>query len=84
MSELLYANRLQELRKKARLSLQELADSIGMSKQHVFQLENAEANPTIKTAYKLAAVLGVPVTEIWVPQIRVVEETITVRRIRGV
>jgi putative transcriptional regulator len=84
MSELLYANHLKELRQKASMSLQDLADCIGMSKQHVHQLEMVTANPTIKTAYSIAAVLDVPVTDIWTPQVQVVEETITVRRIRGV
>jgi len=54
MSELLYANHLKELRQKAGMSLQDLADCIGMSKQHVHQLEMVTANPTIKTAYSIA------------------------------
>jgi DNA-binding XRE family transcriptional regulator len=84
MSELLYTNHLKELREKAGLSLQGLADCLGCSKTNIWELEKATANPTLKTAYSIAAVLDVPVIDIWTPQVQVVEETITVRRIRGV
>lgn len=84
MSDLLYANHLKELREKAGLSLQNLADCIGCSKQNIWELEKATANPTLKTAYSIAAVLDVAVIDIWEPQVQVVEETITVRRIRGI
>jgi DNA-binding XRE family transcriptional regulator len=84
MSELLYANRLKELREKAGLSLQGLADGLGCSKTNIWELEKATANPTLKTAYSIAAVLDVQVTDIWPAQVQVVEETIVVRRIRGI
>lgn len=84
MSELLYANNLKAHREKAGLSLQGLADCLGCSKTNIWELEKTTANPTLKTAYSIAAVLDVPVTDIWPPQIQVVEETITVRRLRGV
>jgi DNA-binding XRE family transcriptional regulator len=84
MSELLYANKLKDVREASKLSLQDLADCVGCSKTSIWELEKTTANPTLKTAYKIAAVLGVTVEDIWPPQIRVVEETITVRRLHGI
>lgn len=84
MTELLYGNNLKAHRQKAGLSLQGLADCLGCSRTNIWEQEKATANPTLKTAYSIAAVLDVPVTDIWPPQIQVVEETITVRRLHGI
>jgi DNA-binding XRE family transcriptional regulator len=84
MNELLFTNNLKEFRVKAGMSMQGLADCLGCSKTNICALEKPNANPTLKTAYSIAAVLNVPVTDIWEPRIEVVEETITVRRLHGV
>lgn len=46
----------------------------------MWTLEKATSNPTLKTAYTIAKVLGVEVTDIWPNTVEIVEETITVRR----
>lgn len=74
-------NRLKEHRKAAGLTLQELADACGTSKGHLHCLEGPNGNPALRTAYKIAAVLGKSVTEIWPDTTKVVEQVITVRRV---
>ena len=73
-------NNLKKHRQKAGLSLQALGDLCGRSKAQIHQIENYASAPRLDTAYLLATVLGVSVYDIWPNTIKVVEETITVRR----
>ena len=75
-------NNLKSIRESKKLSLEELGSAIGSGKSQIFDLEKQSSNPTIKTAYKIARVLDVSIYEIWPNEIEVVEETITVRRIK--
>lgn len=77
-------NTLKQLRNKAGYSLEELGGMCGRSKAHMHELEKATANPTLKTAYSIAKVLDVSVYDIWIDTTEIVEETITVRRIKGI
>lgn len=74
-------NNLKALREAAGLSLQALGDMCGRSKAQMHELEKEFANPTIKTAYALAKVLGKSVYDIWPDRTEIVEEIITVRRV---
>lgn len=74
-------NRLNEFRKRDGLTLQELADMYGGTKSHCHALEKGTSAPTLPTAYAIACVLGMTVYEIWPDETKVVEETITVRRV---
>ena len=76
-------NNLKKLRTENKFSLQELGDMCGRSKAHMHELEKDSANPTLKTAYSVAKILGVTVYDIWPDTIEVIEETITVRRIKA-
>lgn len=61
-------SRLQELRKRAGLTQQELAVRAGVSLGAIAQLESGRRRfPRIKTALAIARVLGVEVEEIWPP-----------------
>jgi len=82
MSEEVIANNLKYLRKKAGYSLQALGDLCCRSKGQMWELERTTANPTLKTAYAISKVLGVDVYAIWPNTVEIVEETITVRRVR--
>lgn len=54
------ARRIGELRADRQLSLQTVAERAGLSKSHVWELEQGRAtNPTIETAVRLAACFGV-------------------------
>jgi transcriptional regulator with XRE-family HTH domain len=59
------ATRLKELRVKKNLSLQEVADAVGASKAHIWDLETGRAkNPSIELLTKLAKCFGVSVADI--------------------
>jgi putative transcriptional regulator len=75
-------NNLKSIRKAARLSLQELADRCGTSKGHMHCIESDKGNPSLKLAYRIAAILGKQVQEIWPDDNEVIEEIITVRRLK--
>lgn len=56
----LIAARLTALRAERELTLQEVADRAGLSKSHVWELEQGRArNPTLDTVLKLSTALGV-------------------------
>jgi len=59
------AARLKELRLKKAKSLQDLADEIGASKAHVWDLETGRSrNPTIELLAKLAQALGTSIADL--------------------
>lgn len=59
------AARLKELRVRKNMSLQEVADAVGASKAHVWDLETGRAkNPSIELLTKLAKCFGVSVADI--------------------
>jgi DNA-binding XRE family transcriptional regulator len=75
-------NNIEHYRKEAGLTLQELADAYGGVKSHIWSLEKGHSMPTLITAYKIAKVLDEIVYQIWPDETEIVEETITVRRIK--
>ena len=64
------------------LTLQGLGDRAGLSKSHIWELEKGSTSPTLETAYKIAMVLDVRVYDIWPDPTEIVEEVITMRRIK--
>lgn len=57
--------KLRELRIKQGLSLQDVADSVGASKPHIWDLERGRArNPSIELLTKLAKAFGVSVSDL--------------------
>jgi transcriptional regulator with XRE-family HTH domain len=51
---------IKKAREKKGLSLQQAADAAGMSKPHLWELENGKSeNPTMVTIVRLSAVLGI-------------------------
>lgn len=60
-----FARRLHELRIANRLSLQDVADQVGMSKAHVWNLEKGlSENPSIELVRKLAELFKVGVADL--------------------
>lgn len=48
-------------RERLNLSLQEVADRAGITKSHMWEIENGRSvNPTIRTVHGLAKALGIP------------------------
>jgi transcriptional regulator with XRE-family HTH domain len=59
------ADKMKEFRMKKRKSLQEVADAVGVSKAHVWDLETARSkNPSIELLKKLANYFGVGVADL--------------------
>lgn len=60
-----FGRRLNELRLRKRMSLQEVADAVGMSKAHVWNLEKGLSdNPSIESVVKLADLFRVRVADL--------------------
>jgi len=49
---------LKELRHKSNLTQEQLAKMVGISRTMITEIENGNANPSVKVAKKIAAVLG--------------------------
>jgi transcriptional regulator with XRE-family HTH domain len=62
------AARVRAGRAERRWTLDELAARSGVSRRLIVQIEQADANPSLATLLKLAAALGVPLTELLVEQ----------------
>lgn len=58
-------NNIRELRKKLNLTQEELAKTLGVTRQTINSIENNKYNPTLELAMKLAKTLGVPVEQIF-------------------
>lgn len=59
------ANKVYEYRVLARLSQQELADKVGVSKQTIFVMEKGNYVPTLLLAYRIANYFNVTITDIF-------------------
>lgn len=60
-----FASKLHELRVEQRLSLQDVANAVGISKAHVFNLEKGiTANPSMDLVVKLADLFRVRVADL--------------------
>ena len=58
-------NRLKELRKTHKLTQDELANAVGVSRQTINAIENDKYNPTLELAIRLAKYLKMPVEELF-------------------
>lgn len=72
----LIASRLQLLRKSKSLNLEQLAELAGVSKAMISKIERQESSPSATVLGKLAAGLGVSVTQL------LSEENVTPKRLR--
>lgn len=57
--------RIPELRKARRLSQQELADAVGVTRQTITSLEVGKYTASLVLAYKLARYFGLPIEQIF-------------------
>lgn len=58
-------NRVRELRTGQGMTQQELADSVGVARQSIISIEKGRFIPTIETALRLSAALGVKIENIF-------------------
>lgn len=64
LAETLVIN-LKQIRKKAHLTQEELANCVGVRRETISQLESGKGNPSLLTVLKVAKVLKVPVDELF-------------------
>ena len=58
-------NRISELRKARRMTQQELADALMVTRQTVISLENGRYNASLLLAHKIAVYFGLTIEEIF-------------------
>lgn len=64
-NELVLKNKLKEVRSKKKLSQQELADMVGVSRNTISSLETGQYEPTAKLAYILCIALDMKFEELF-------------------
>ncbi len=58
-------NIIKQLRKKAGLRQEDIANALGVSRQTIIAIENNKYNPTLELAMKIAKLLGRSVEDIF-------------------
>ncbi|MCU9814561.1 MULTISPECIES: helix-turn-helix transcriptional regulator [Paraclostridium] len=59
-------NRLEEIRKQNKVTQEELATALEVSRQTIGSLENGRYNPSIILAFKIARYFNMPIEEIFI------------------
>ena len=59
-------NRISELRKMKRLTQQDLASLLGVTRQTIISLESGKYNPSITLAFKLARTFDMHIEDIFI------------------
>lgn len=59
-------NRIQEMRKSMRVTQNELADAVNVSRQTIISLENGRYNASLALAHKIAKYFGVTIEELFI------------------
>ncbi|HWH15818.1 MAG TPA: helix-turn-helix transcriptional regulator [Miltoncostaeaceae bacterium] len=60
-------NRVRELRAARRWSQADLADRLDVSRQTINSIENGRYDPSLPLAFKIAAVFGLRIEDIFLP-----------------
>ncbi len=58
-------NRLRELRARYRMTQEELARRVGVTRQTIIAIENGRYLPSLKLAYKLAKVFNMRIEDVF-------------------
>ena len=66
MSKIIIANRIRELRFKAKeMTQQQLADQVGITRQTVIALEKGKYYPSLELAFRISGVFKLPLEEVF-------------------
>ena len=65
MSSVQLKNNIRRLRFERSMTQEELALRTGVSRQTIMSIERGQTNPSVLLAYKIAAALATPVTEVF-------------------
>ena len=58
-------NKLRELRKNHKLTQEELANLIGISRQAINAIEKEKFDPSLHTAFKMSKLFKIPIEELF-------------------
>ena len=61
-------NKVKELRKNQKLTQEELADLIGISRQAINAIEKEKFDPSLPTAFKMSKLFGYPIEQFFLYQ----------------
>jgi transcriptional regulator with XRE-family HTH domain len=75
--------RLRAARENARMTLQEVASSTGLTKGYISQLERDLSSPSLSTLWRLCTVLGITIGDLTEPEAFAFEPVYTERRPLG-
>ncbi len=59
-------NKIQELRKAKKVTQQELADALSVTRQTIISLENGKYNASLTLAHKAAQFFGITIEELFI------------------
>lgn len=59
-------NKIQELRKERKVTQQELADALSVTRQTIISLENGKYNASLTLAHKAAQFFGITIEELFI------------------
>lgn len=59
-------NRIVELRKEKRITQEELADAVQVSRQTIISLENGKYNASLQLAYKISKYFNSSIEEVFI------------------
>lgn len=57
--------KIQELRKRGKVTQEELADALGVTRQTIISLENGKYNASLQLAHKIARFFNMTIEEIF-------------------
>lgn len=58
-------SRIQELRKQNKITQEELASAVGVTRQTIISLENGKYNASLQLAYKISRFFGLHIEDIF-------------------
>ncbi len=59
-------NRIQQLRKEQKITQEELAAAVQVTRQTIISLENGRYNASLQLAHKIASFFGLPIESIFI------------------
>ncbi len=59
-------NRIKELRKEKKVTQDDLAGAVGVTRQTIISLENGKYNASLQLAFKIAVYFGLAIEEVFI------------------
>lgn len=65
-NNVIFGNKVAELRKGQKMSQEELADKCGLHRTYLGAIERGEKSPTLNTVYKIAKGLNININQLFI------------------